>query len=122
MNTKYRILVVDDDASLLDLLAKEITRAGFDVELAPDGVEAVAKIQKKRYDMAILDIKMPRMNGLEVLKYIKKHYPAIKVIILTAFADLANAVEAKKNGAEAFIDKPCDVDELIAMMNRILSS
>lgn len=122
METKYQILAVDDDVSLLDLLSKEFIRAGYAVTLAYDGVEAVARVQKKQFDLAILDIKMPKMNGLEVLKYIKKHYPVTKVIILTAFADLSNAVEAKRNGAEAFIDKPCDVDELIALMNRILSS
>ncbi|MBI5477092.1 MAG: response regulator [Ignavibacteriales bacterium] len=122
MNPKYQILAADDDLDLVTLLSKELSRAGYQVTAAYDGAEAVKHVQKKQFDLAILDIKMPKMNGLDVLKYIKKHYPATKVIILTAFADITNALEAKKNGAEAFLDKPCDVDELLALMDRLLSS
>jgi DNA-binding NtrC family response regulator len=122
MDAKYQILAADDDIDLLTLLSKELTRAGYHVTAAYDGAEAVNRVQKKQFDLAILDIKMPKMNGLDVLKYIKKHYPVTKVIILTAFADITNALEAKKNGAEAFLDKPCDIDELLALMNRLLSS
>jgi len=122
MEQKYQILAVDDDQELLNLLMSELSTAGFKVTQANDGDEAIARVQKKRFDLVILDIKMPKVNGIETLKYIKKHFPATKVIMLTAFADLQNALESKRNGAEGFLDKPCDIDELITLMNRILTT
>jgi DNA-binding response OmpR family regulator len=117
----YSILAVDDDQTLLQLLANELSSEGYQPVLAYDGMEAINELKKKKFDLVILDIKMPKMNGLEVLKHIKGNYPGTKVIMLTAYADLVNALESKRLGADGFIDKPYDLVELLTTMNRILT-
>jgi|WetSurMetagenome_2_1015567.scaffolds.fasta_scaffold286254_2 CheY-like chemotaxis protein len=117
----YKILAVDDDKTLLQLLSNELMNEGYKIALAYDGTEAVDILAKEMFDLIILDIKMPKMNGLDTLKYIKDHYPKTKVIMLTAYADIANALESKRLGADGFIDKPYDLIELLTTINRILT-
>ena len=83
MAEKRKILVVDDEDALRTVLSAELNSEGYDVGTAADGVEALAELQKKNYDLALLDIKMPNMNGFEVLKVIKEKYAGTKVIMLT---------------------------------------
>ena len=115
------ILVVDDEDALRTVLSAELNSEGYDVGTAADGVEALAELQKKNYDLALLDIKMPNMNGFEVLKVIKEKYAGTKVIMLTGFADLKNAIESKKLGAEDFVSKPYDLVDLLTTIDRVMS-
>ena len=121
MAEKSRILVVDDEEPLRTILSSELVNAGYDVETASDGDEAIAEVQNKKFDLVLLDIRMPRVDGFEVLKFIKKNYPAVRVIMLTGFADLKNAIESKKNGAEDFISKPYDLVDLLTTIERVLN-
>ena len=121
MVKKYNILAVDDDDALLKLLSKELLREGYLVAMASDGDKAIEQLQKMKYDLVILDIKMPRVNGLEVLKFIKTNYASTKVIMLTAYADVRNAVESKRLGAEDFMEKPYDLGELLSTIARLLA-
>jgi UDP-3-O-[3-hydroxymyristoyl] N-acetylglucosamine deacetylase len=121
MAEKSHILVVDDEEPLRTVLSNELTGAGYDVATAVDGHEAVSAVQNKKVDLVLLDIHMPGLDGFEVLKFIKKGFPAVKVIMLTGFADLKNAIESKKHGAEDFVSKPYDLVDLLTTIERVLS-
>src|ERR1700690_3550948 len=121
MAEKSRILVVDDEDALRSVLSNELVGAGYDVSTAADGDEAMSTVQNKKFDLVLLDIKMPRVDGFEVLKFIRKSFPAIKVIMLTGFADLKNAIESKKHGAQDFVSKPYDLIDLLTTIERVLS-
>jgi YesN/AraC family two-component response regulator len=88
---------------------------------AADGDEAVGELGKIEFDLVLLDIKMPRMNGFEVLKHIKQNHEKTKVVMLTGFADLKNAIESKKLGADDFVSKPYDLVDLLTTIERVLS-
>jgi DNA-binding response OmpR family regulator len=121
MVEKRRILVVDDEDALRTVLSAELNSEGYDVGIAADGIEAIAELQKAKYDLVLLDIKMPNMNGFEVLKVIKEKYAETKVIMLTGFADLKNAIESRKLGAEDFVSKPYDLVDLLTTIDRVMS-
>jgi len=100
MTQRYKILIVDDETSLTGLLREELQELGlYEVTLAYDGAEAINLIQKSLYDVVLLDMKMPRVDGSEVLKYIQGYSPSSQVIILSQYADLKMAVESTKLGA-----------------------
>lgn len=121
MSEKRKILVVDDEDALRTVLSGELVSEGYDVRTAADGDDAIANFQKESFDLVLLDIKMPRMNGFEVLKFIKEKFPKTKVVMLTGFADLKNAIESKKLGAEDFVSKPYDLVDLLTTIERVLS-
>jgi len=121
MAEKRKILVVDDEDALRTVLSAELNSEGYDVATAADGMEALAELQKSKFDLVLLDIKMPNMNGFEVLKVIKEKYTGTKVIMLTGFADLKNAIESKKLGAEDFVSKPYDLVDLLTTIDRVMS-
>lgn len=121
MAEKSQILVVDDEEALRSVLSGELVTSGYEVSTASDGDEAISVIQNKKFDLVLLDIKMPKVDGFEVLKFVKKHFPTMKVIMLTGFADLKNAIESKKNGAEDFVSKPYDLVDLLTTIERVLS-
>jgi DNA-binding NtrC family response regulator len=116
-----RILVVDDEDALRTVLSSELSSSGYDVATATDGDEAMAAVDNKKFELILLDIKMPRVDGFEVLKYVKKNHPSVKVIMLTGFADLKNAIESKKLGAEDFVSKPYDLVDLLTTIERVLN-
>ncbi|HTK83221.1 MAG TPA: response regulator [Bacteroidota bacterium] len=121
MAEKSRVLVVDDEDALRMVLSSELSSSGYEVATASDGDEAITVIQNKKFDLVLLDIKMPKVDGFEVLKFVKKNYPVMKVIMLTGFADLKNAIESKKHGAEDFVSKPYDLVDLLTTIERVLS-
>lgn len=113
-------LVVDDEKSVTDLLKLQLVEIGFEVDVANDGAVGINKIQGKRYDVILLDLKMPRINGLEVLKFAKENQPDSQVLILTGYGDIKTAVDTIKMGAFDFITKPYNFDELIVSINNAL--
>lgn len=121
MAEKRRILVVDDEDALRTVLSAELNSEGYEVGTAADGMEALDELQKGAYDLVLLDIRMPNMNGFEVLKVIKERHAGTKVIMLTGFADLKNAIESKKLGAEDFVSKPYDLVDLLTTIDRVMS-
>jgi DNA-binding NtrC family response regulator len=122
MAEKNSILVVDDEDALRTVLSSELESEGYVVATAGDGDDAISVLQGKSFDLVLLDIKMPRVDGFEVLRFIKERYPATKVIMLTGFADLKNAIESKKLGAEDFVSKPYDLVDLLTTIERVLTS
>jgi DNA-binding NtrC family response regulator len=121
MADQHTILIVDDEDSLTMTVSKDLTGNGYSVDTASNADEAIAIIRKKAFDLVFLDIKMPGKDGFEVLKFIKGHTPDTKVIMLTAYADLANAIESKRLGAEGFISKPYDLVDLMTTIENLLT-
>jgi DNA-binding NtrC family response regulator len=117
----YNILIVDDERSLAHLLQAELSSTDrFEVDVALDGVEAINNLQSNIYDVVLLDVRMPRVGGIEVLKFLQEHSPQTQVIMLTNYADVKTAIETIKLGAYDFIAKPYDYDELLATIERAL--
>ncbi len=122
MAGKNRILVVDDEDALRTVLSSELEGEGYQVASAGDGEEAIKILGGQVFDLILLDIKMPKVDGFEVLKFVKQNQPKTKVIMLTGFADLKNAIESKKLGAEDFVSKPYDLVDLLTTVERVLGS
>lgn len=119
------ILIVDDDESLRFLLADELRAQGYDVSGAGDGDEAIESVRERvksggRFTAVLLDISMPRVGGFEVLKFVKANSPETRVIMVTAYADVENAITALRLGASEIIAKPYDLAELFATIDRAL--
>ena len=115
-----RIAIVDDDPGQRQLLANALERAGYDTvrcEDGPRGLEAAAEAS-----LMLLDVRMPGMSGLEVLEKVKKDRPQLPVILLTAYIDVRDAVNAMKQGALDYLEKPVDLDELIAAVDDALGA
>jgi DNA-binding NtrC family response regulator len=118
-----KVLVVDDDPGLRLSVSTTFKLTGrFDVDEAMDGLAAVEKVEKQRYDMVLLDVDMPRLNGLQALRRIKEYDPSIIVLIMTAYANIDDAVKSVKEGAYNYISKPIKSDELVALVDRALSA
>ena len=114
-----RILVADDEESMRWVLSKALKRKGFNVDLANDGRQALAMIQENSYDLAILDIKMPGISGLDLLDRVRELKSDLLVVIMTAEASMKNAVEAMKRGAYDYITKPFDLDVIDAIIEKV---
>jgi DNA-binding NtrC family response regulator len=121
MSGKSKILVVDDEDALRTALSDELTSKGYNVSTASDGDEAISGLQKETFDLVVLDIKMPRVNGFEVLKFVKEKHPETKAVMLAGFADFGNVIDVKKLGAEDFVAKPYDLANLLTTIERVLS-
>ena len=114
-----RLLIVDDDQGLRFSVRETLNQTGrFDVREAVDGQEAVERIREERFDLVILDVDMPRLRGLEALKAIKEHDPSVIVLIMTAYANIDDAVAAVKEGAYNYIAKPIKGDDLVGLVDR----
>jgi two-component system response regulator AtoC len=121
MAKKYNLLIVDDEEPLRILLESELGESEeFTVDTAVDGGQAINQIQAKVYDVVLLDIRMPRVSGIEVLKFIQEYSPTTQVIILTNYADVKTAIETIKLGAYDFLAKPYDIDELFNTIHRAI--
>ena len=115
-----KILVVDDDSLLRDFLAETLNRSGYWVDLASSGEEALEKISKEDYDIILSDVRMPNMDGMELLKTTRDFLPDAKVVMMTAYGTVQNAVEAMKLGAFDYVMKPFSVDEIELVLKRAL--
>ncbi len=111
-----KILVADDEESIRWVLSKSLAKQGFQVDLARDGQEALLMSRKQSYDLAVLDIKMPGLSGLDLLSRFQEECPRALVIIMTAESSMKNAVEAMKRGAYDYLTKPFDLDALDAII------
>lgn len=121
MARKYNVLIVDDEESLRTILEAELTESDeFEVDTAADGGQAINLIQAKVYDVVLLDIRMPRVSGIEVLKFVQDYSATTQVIILTNHADLQTAIQTIKMGAYDFLAKPYDIDVLFNTIHRAI--
>lgn len=112
------VLVVDDDPDLLQLLTLRLQRAGFAVETAASGIDALKRLADRQPDAVITDLKMHGLDGLELLSEIESRYPVLPVVLMTAHGTIPDAVKATRLGAYAFLTKPIDDAELVACLRR----
>jgi signal transduction histidine kinase len=115
-----KALVVDDEPGMRDLLGAELTRRGFEVETARDGTEALARAREGSFALVVSDVKMPRMGGLELLENLKRAAPEAAVIMVTGYGTVEAAVGAMKLGASDFVEKPFELDRLMAAVDRAM--
>ncbi len=108
-----RILLVDDEERFRTTLAKRLGERELDVATVGSGMEAIQEIQRKLYDVIILDIKMPGLSGIEALAEIKKLDPGIEIILLTGHGSMDTAIDGMRKGAYDYLLKPCDIDLLV---------
>lgn len=115
-----KILLVDDDKEFTALLSEHLSRDGFNVSVAHDGKEALVLIDEDDYHLCILDVMMPRLNGIETLKVIHQKYPAMPVIMLTAKSEPIDRVVGLELGADDYVSKPAEPHELSARIKAVL--
>ncbi len=112
-----RILVVDDEAEFVEALSERLVMRDYDVTTALSGKEAIEKIHGYNFDVVILDVSMPEMNGVEVLREIKAVKPLTEVIMLTGHSTVESAIDGMKLGALDYLMKPCETEDLITKIN-----
>lgn len=118
VDEQYRILIVDDEENVRKLLSAVLTREGYQVNTAADGLAGLTTFEEWKPDLLLLDIRMPGLDGLSVLERIRRRHPAAKVILMTAFAAVDTAVTALKQGAFDYIIKPFNLDEVKLLASR----
>jgi DNA-binding response OmpR family regulator len=117
-----RILIADDEEALRELLREQLSAQGYTIDEAPDGEVAVEKLQQGKYHLAILDINMPKKNGLEVLKHIREQKLPMRVIMLTGRLGFSVGSESILLGADEYITKPFDLDYLEMAIKKVLAT
>lgn len=114
------ILVIDDEAAMRESLSLWLKEEGYHVEAVASGPEAIEKVRKKTWNIALLDLKMPDMDGLEIQREIKKISPETQIVMITAYPSVDTAIAAMKEGAYDYIIKPFDPDEVSLMVKKII--
>ncbi len=115
-----RVLVVDDEAEFAAMIQKTLEGAGYGVDTALNGTQAIELHRKHAYDLALVDLKMPDMTGLELLQYLKVRDKHISVLLMTAYGSLAVGIEALKKGAADYIPKPFKLADLLGKVGESL--
>jgi excisionase family DNA binding protein len=118
--TRPRVLVVDDEASIRDLLSKTLALAEYDVDVAADGRSALERMRMYPYDLLIADLKMPGMDGLTVIREAKRYKADLPVIIITGFSTESSAIEAVNLGVAGYLTKPFRVPQVLAAAAKAL--
>jgi len=118
--TKKTVLLVDDEAIIRKTLAGKLTDEGFLVLSADSGASALAYLKTTTIHLVITDLMMEGMSGIQVLEAVKEHKPETCVIILTGYGDLTSAIDALRLGADDYLLKPCDLNELLFRMHKCL--
>jgi DNA-binding NtrC family response regulator len=118
MKSSVSILVVDDESMMRNLLERILSRDGYQVLSAEDGQDALKVLEKESVDIIISDLKMPRMSGFELLKAVKKDYPGIAMIMMTAYGDTYTVKDALLLGADEYITKPFKSFEISLVVER----
>lgn len=118
----HKVLVVDDDKVLQESVKSSLEYHNFQVDVADNGRQAVDAVMKLKYDLVVMDVNMPEMDGIEALKHIKQYDPSIIVIILTAYSNIGDAVKAVKEGAYNYLEKPISSENLVALIKRALKA
>jgi DNA-binding NtrC family response regulator len=111
-----RLLIVDDEERFLRAIATRLAKRGFEVRTATNGPDAIEVARREKFDIALLDLKMPGMDGSEVLRVLKEEHDFLEAIILTGHGSLESAVELTRLGAYSYLPKPYELDKLIRVL------
>jgi DNA-binding NtrC family response regulator len=120
MPAKGRILVVDDDESIRKMLMVILQRSGYSVDAAASGEEAIAKSDVNFYNLAVIDVRLPDMDGTKLLTLLKETSPRMMKIILTGYPVVENALQAINRGVDGYLTKPANVDQLLKTVAELL--
>ena len=120
--SKGRILVVDDEDIVRTSCSRTLSPEGYEIRLARNGVEGLKMASEERFDLVLTDLKMPDMDGIEVLRIIKEKWPETAVIIVTGYQTVDTAVKAIKLGAYDYIEKPFTPDALISAVDEAMAN
>lgn len=115
--TNTRVLLVDDEEEFVAFLERRLKNRGLDTWTAANGLDGLKLLDEHRIDVVILDVKMPGLGGMEILRNIKHRHPLVEVIMLTGHGLVESAVEGLKLGAFDYVTKPCDISVLISKIN-----
>ena len=118
MPDKIKLLIVDDEVKFLDSIARRLEMRDFDVTKATSGKEAVEAARNDKFDLALLDLKMPGMDGKQVLEILKSEHKYLEVVILTGHGSMDSAVECTKLGAFSYLPKPYELDNLLEILKQ----
>ena len=113
---EYRVLLVDDEEEFVSALSERLMLRGIEVDSALNGEEALASLKEKEFEVVILDVMMPGLSGLEVLKQIKSTHPNTQVILLTGHGSTREGIEGMRLGAFDYLIKPVDIEEMLTKM------
>ena len=113
---KIKLLLVDDEIDFLQAIAERLVLKDFDVIVASNGREAIAVAEKDLFDVAVVDFKMPGMDGTQILKVLKERHKYLEIIMLTGYATIDSAVECMKLGAFKYLEKPYDFEKLVEVI------
>lgn len=120
MGKRSKILIVDDDENIRNTVKAILEDEGYFVDTAASGGEAIQKTQKTTYNIALLDIRLPDMEGVELLKLIKEGVPRTRKIMVTGYPSMQNAINALNKNADAYLIKPVDIENLLATVKNQL--
>ncbi len=118
MNKTLSVLIVDDDIRLGDSLTDILETTGHDIKFVSSGKDALSTIKKSEYDIILMDIRMPGMNGVETLRHIKEQSPNTSVVMMTAFAEDELVSQAREEGALQILSKPLDIDKILGFIKK----
>src|SRR3990167_6306996 len=118
----FKVLVVDDDSALRLTISSAFSERNYIVHQAENGEDALTRIMANGYDLVLLDVNLPGASGIEVLRHIKEYDSSIIVIILTAYSNIRDAVEAVKLGAYNYLEKPIKSEDLVSLVDRALKA
>jgi excisionase family DNA binding protein len=119
-NDRHRVLVVDDEANIRDLLKKALALADYDVDIAPDGQEALEYMKRNAYNLLITDLRMPGLDGLTVISEARRIQAGLPVIVVTGFSTEANAIQAANLGVSGYLTKPFKVPKVLEVTAKAL--
>jgi len=114
----HKVLLVDDEEVFIDALARRMSKRGLQVDTAENGNVALEKAAQESFDVIVLDLAMPGLDGIETLERLRVQHPDVQVILLTGHGTVSTGVEAMKLGASDFLEKPCDFDELLSKIDQ----
>jgi two-component system response regulator PilR (NtrC family) len=118
----HNILIADDDPDLGNILRDDLLAYGYNVRVVDNGADAIDQLKKNPYKLAIVDIRMPKVDGFGVLKFVKEQMPGVKIIMLTAYADLKHAVMSQDGGADDFMTKPYNIEVMHFTIQKLLAN
>lgn len=123
MNAEHnaRLLIVDDNEGVRHLVSRWLERAGFRVEEASDGAEAVEMVRKNPPDVILADIRMPKIDGIELARIVKGEFPQVKIILMTAYSSPQTIAQARREGVDDYLEKPFTKDQVEKMAMDIIS-
>lgn len=120
--SKKKIIVIDDDKSILRTFTRILQKVGYEIDVAETGKEAIEKVEGRQYDLALVDIRLPDMDGTELLAKLKRQFQNTVKIMITGFPSLETGVKALDEGADAYLVKPVKPQELLALLNEKLKN